>query len=279
MALASTPIFTSLKNLQTGKYLQIVRKRLGMGLQDVQDASALIAAEEKSDQFHISVARLFQIENDSTTPSAFKILTLSAVYGLDFCDLLRRYGINPDRVHHLWSLLPHSATHLVTTEGHDSGTKIRFPMGMRPNFSRERTQLLDRIVQTRGELPMTLLTKLNLRNYMCGYVGLQDCTMSPLLRPGSFVMIDGKQRRVISQEWQNEFARPIYFVELRDAYRCAWCQMESGKLTLIPHPLSPVRVQTLNYPDDVEIVGQVVEIVVRLAPLENAPQEQKCPLR
>jgi transcriptional regulator with XRE-family HTH domain len=200
MALASPLIFTSLKNLQTGKYLQTVRKRLGMGLQDVEDASALIATEEKSDQFHISVARLFQIENDSTTPSAFKILTLSAVYGLDFCDLLRRYGINPDRVHHLWSLLPHSATHLVTTQSHDSGTKIKFPVRMRANFSWERTQLIDRVVQMWGELPMTLLTKLSLREYMCGYVGLQDRTMSPLLRPGSFVMIDGKQRRIISQE-------------------------------------------------------------------------------
>ena len=279
MALASPPVFTSLKNLQTGKYLQAVRKRLGMGLQDVQEASALIAAEEKSDQFHISVARLFQIENDSTTPSAFKLLTLSAVYGLDYCDLLRRYGIDPDRVHHLWSLLPHPATQLVTTQTHDSETKVRIPVSMRPNFSWETTQLIDRVVQTWGELPVALLTKLNLRKYICGYVGLQDRTMSPLLRPGSFVMIDGKQRRVVSQEWQDEFERPIYFVELRNAYRCAWCQMESGKLILIPHPLSPVRVQTLNYPGDAEIVGQVVEVVVRLAPLENVSHEQKYPVR
>ena len=279
MALASPLIFTSLKNLQAGKYLRTVRKRLGMGFQDVQDASAVIAAEEKSDQFYISVARLFQIENDSTIPSAFKILTLSAVYGLDYYDLLRQYGIDPDRVHHLWSLLPHSATHLVSTQSHGSAPKIRFPLRTHPDFSWEKTQLIDRVVQVWGELPITLLTKLSHRKYMCGYVGLQDRTMSPLLRPGTLVMIDGKQRRVVSHEWRDEFERPIYFVELRDAYRCAWCQMGSGRLTLIPHPLSPVPVQTLNYPGDAEIVGQVVEIVMRLAPQENAPSEKECPVR
>jgi hypothetical protein len=274
MASASPLVFTPLKNLHTGTYLRMVRKRLGMGLQDVQDASTIIAAEERSDQFYISVARLFQIENDSTTPSAFKILTLSAVYGLDFCDLLRRYGINPDRVHHLWSILPHSATQLVSAQSHGSTAKMRFPVGEHPGFSWEKTQLIDRLVQTWGELPVALVKKLALRKYIWGYVGLQDRTMSPLLRPGSLVMIDGKQRRVVSQEWRDEFARPIYFVELRDAYRCAWCQMESGKLILIPHPLSPARVQTLNYPDDAEIVGQVVEIVTRLIPPGNAPWEK-----
>jgi hypothetical protein len=272
MALPSPLIFTSLKNLPAGRYLKTVRERLGMGFQDVQDASAIIAAEEKSDQFFLSVARLFQIENELTTPSAFKILTLSAVYGLDYYDLLRRYGIDPDRVHHLWSLVPHRTTHLVSMQVHGSEAKVRFPLRVEPEFPWETTQLINRVVRLWGELPVTLLAKLNHRKYLFGYVGLQDQTMSPLLRPGTIVMIDGKRRRVTSEGWQDEFARPIYFVELRDAYRCAWCQLESGKLTLIPHPLSPVRAKTFNYPDDAEILGQVVGIVMRLA-----PPESECP--
>jgi len=65
MALTSVPIFTSLKTLPTGKYLRVVRKRLAMGFQDVENASALIAAEEKNKQFYLSVARLFKSRTTS----------------------------------------------------------------------------------------------------------------------------------------------------------------------------------------------------------------------
>jgi len=37
-----------------------------------------------------------------------------------------------------------------------------------------------------------------------------------LIRPGSFVEIDAQQNKIQSGKWENEFRRPIYFVELRD---------------------------------------------------------------
>lgn len=38
-------------------------------------------------------------------------------------------------------------------------------------------------------------------------------------RPLSFVQIDPRQNRIKSGNWQNEFDRPIYFIELRDRLR------------------------------------------------------------
>src|SRR5215469_10263190 len=71
--------------------------------------------------------------------------------------------------------------------------------------------------------------------------------MYPLLRPGSFVQIDSHATRTPAADWQTEFDRPIYFVELRDGDACAWCEMRGAQITLIPHPLSaftdtPVRI-------------------------------------
>lgn len=240
-----------------------------MGFREVQQASATVAAEEKNEQFYISAARLFQIENESSAPSAFKILSLCAIYGLDFLDLLGRYGVNPDRVHYYRTRLSLATTRPLSSQVHRVDTAVTFPLRLDPRFRWETTQLINRAVAVWGEIPAALLAGFNLREHMWGYVGLEDTTMFPLLRPGALVMVDGHRRRVIQKDWENECERPIYFVELRDAYRCSWCQVEEGRLTLIPSPLSSAPAQTFNYPDDAEVVGQVVGVAMRIAPQEE----------
>ena len=97
--------------------------------------------------------------------------------------------------------------------------------------------------------------------------------MSPLLRPGSLVMIDPERRRVAQDGWKSEADRPIYFIELRQGYRCAWCQVDGSKLMLIPHPSSNAQVQTFNSPGEAEVLGQVVGVAMRLVP-PNAPSSE-----
>ena len=55
-----------------------------------------------------------------------------------------------------------------------------------------------------------------------GYIGLNDRRMMPLLRPGSIVLVDVTMRRIEETDWVNEYDRPMYFVEVRDGYRCGW---------------------------------------------------------
>ena len=124
-----------------------------------------------------------------------------------------------------------------------------------------------------GEIPAAMLTHFNPREHIYAYVGLKDYTMFPLIRPGALVMIDEKRNRIVQEGWKNEYERPIYFVEMRDGYRLAWCELEAGKLTLIPHPVSPVRTQTVNFSDDAEVVGQVVGVAMRVAPGSETTSE------
>jgi transcriptional regulator with XRE-family HTH domain len=253
-------------DLPPGQFLRKVRQRLHMGFRDVQEASAILAAEQKNDEFYISAARLFQIENEPSAPSAYKLLSLSAIYGLDFLDLLGRYGVNPDRLHHYRSILSPATTRLLSSRVYRLDTTVKFPVRMDPRFRWETTQLINRAVAVWGEIPAAFLVGFNPREHMWGYVGLEDTTMFPLLRPGALVMVDGHRRRIIQKEWENESERPIYFVELREGYRCAWCQIGEGRLTLIPSPLSSVPAQTFSYPNDAEVVGQVVGVWMRIAP-------------
>lgn len=100
--------------------------------------------------------------------------------------------------------------------------------------------------------------------YTYGYIGSEDFTMYPLLPPGSFVQVDESKNKVVEGPWRSEFERPIYFVEMRDGYTCCWCSMRRDSIVLQPHPLSPVAARVLRYPQEAEVMGQVVAVAFRL---------------
>jgi len=260
-------------DLSAGKYLKDMRQHLGMALREVQEASEVLAKQENNEDLYISAARLDQIENEASAPGNHKLLSLSAIYGVDYLELLSKYGVRPDSVHHYRRMLQQKRTHPVSRDLCNVETTLTLPMKLDPRFRWEATQFVNRMVAVWGEIPASLLTNFNPRQHILGFVGLEDNTMYPLLRPGAFVLVDGEKRKVIDGEWANEHERPIYFIELRVGYRCAWCQITDGMLTLVPHPLSGVRVETFNFPDDAEIVGQVVGIAMRLVPSEPSSEQ------
>jgi hypothetical protein len=88
--------------------------------------------------------------------------------------------------------------------------------------------------------------------------------MYPILPPGSFVQVDETKKKVSEGTWRSEFERPVYFVEMRDGYACCWCSMKRDSIVLQPHPLSPVPVRVLRYPQEAEVLGQVVGVAMRL---------------
>jgi transcriptional regulator with XRE-family HTH domain len=249
-----------------GAYLRDVRQRLGLGLREVQQVSSHIAAEEKNDEFYLSAARLAQIESGDSAPSMYKLFTLSAVYGIDFLTLLQQFGVNPDRTHYYRSLMKLDVTHPVSAELHALESKITLPVRLDPSFRWEATQLVSRLVALWGEIPAAFLQHLNPRRNMFGYIGLNDYTMYPLLRPGALVMVDSARRRIQRGGWEHEFERPIYFIELREGYRCSWCQSDGSRLTLISHPMSPVPAETFSLDNEAEVVGQVAGVAMRLVP-------------
>lgn len=99
-----------------------------------------------------------------------------------------------------------------------------------------KTNLLSQLVDIWGDVPVPLLRRLDLRRSLYGYIGTEDRTMSPLLPPGTFIQIDAKQTRVqkgpvSTGSAQSQFARPIYFLDIRTGYACGWCQIDNGILT------------------------------------------------
>jgi hypothetical protein len=90
------------------------------------------------------------------------------------------------------------------------------------------------------------------------HLGSADLTMYPMIRPGALLKIDTNQNKLLPVAWRNEHERPIFFIELREAYACGWCDLQGNQLLIIPHHSSPAGVRCFTYPREAEIVGRVI---------------------
>jgi hypothetical protein len=62
------------------------------------------------------------------------------------------------------------------------------------------------------------------------------------------------------------------FSELRDGYVCGWCEVDRGRLMVIPHPHSQREVRVFDYPAQAEIVGRVTGVAMRIVGNRSEPR-------
>jgi transcriptional regulator with XRE-family HTH domain len=242
-----------------GSRLRQIREQLGLTYRDVERVSYDLASEHARPEFIVRISRLADIENRGVTPSLYKLYALAAIYHLDPLEVCRWYEVPLER--HFFD-----GTHVQAPKTHLAAAPaaLRLPLRFDPAFDPRRTDFLSRMVETWGELEGAIFN--GHPRYRYGYIGLEDRMMEPLLRPGSLVLVDPTLQQVRNSGWNNEYERPLYFLDLRDGYRCSWCLREGPKLMLQPHPLSPCAPEVRLYPDEVEVVGQVVGVAMRLGP-------------
>lgn len=247
-----------------GEKLKELRVRLGLTTRDVEDRSRQIADDRHNREFHVSHGWLTDIENGKFTPGIFKLFTLSAIYGCKFPELLSFFGIPISELSRYHSSLRVPRTHLLESGGDFESERVSLPVRFKSEFRLERTALLAQVVEKWDQIPVGFLQHLDLRKSVYGYIGLEDYTLYPLIRPGSLVQIDASQRKLSVEKWKTEYDRPIYFVELRNGYVCSWCQVDRGQLIVIPHPNSHQDVRRFDYPSQAEIVGRVTGVTMRI---------------
>jgi transcriptional regulator with XRE-family HTH domain len=251
-------------SMLAGERLQDIRFRLGLTVRDVAERSQRIAREESKEEFEISSAWLAEVENSDGIPSVYKLYSLSVIYHIKFSDLLLLYGVDLEKITKHRMLMPAKHTHPTSVEVFDQDRTAIFPVRFDQGFSVDKTNLISRMVEIWGEVPMGLIQHLDFRTSVYGYIGLGDLTLYPLLRPGSFVQIDQRVKKVHPAINSTEYDRPIYFVELRDKYVCSWCELQGTRLFLTPHPLSPCSTRLYEFPKEASIVGQVTGVAMRI---------------
>lgn len=247
-----------------GQRLKGLRTALGISGRDVQVYSQLIARTQQNQKYYISHSSLIDIENSSRTPGVHKLFTLCALYRVNFVDLLLFFGIDLDQINTARLAVKLPKTHLVPSETYDTERRVTFPARFDPAARIEETNLLSRMVQNWGEIPIAFVQHLGLRKYLYGFIGMDDYTLYPMIRPGAFVQIDDQDTKIGPEPGLNEFERPIYFFQLRDGYACGWCELEGKVLSVIPHAMSGRKTRQFNYPDEIDVVGRVVAVAMPL---------------
>jgi transcriptional regulator with XRE-family HTH domain len=261
------PLFQN-QNMNPGPQLRARREALGLSLREVESASVAIAQRYGNQEFALPLSRVSDIETKGILPSIYRLYSLAAIYRCELGELLAWYGVDLSQMTEDSAAVPPPRTHVTGLLA--TGAATRVPVKLDPSFDLRKTCNFGRMVERWGIVPLTYLQGLAEKDYTYAYIGQDDFTMYPLLLPGSFLQVDETRNKVEMKMWPSEYLRPIYFVEMRGEFTCCWCSLEGDKITLQPHPLSPVPVRILRHPQDAEVLGQVVGLAMRLDELEPA---------
>jgi transcriptional regulator with XRE-family HTH domain len=255
-----------------GLRLRQLRERLGLTYRDVERASYELAARRGRPEFVLHISRLADLENRNVVPSLHKLYTLAVIYHVNFLELFRWYDVPLEDCFDDGVRFPTPETHLMAPP-----KSLRVPIRFDPGFDPRRTEFLSRMVERWGQLEGTLS---NANGHYCyGYIGLNDLHMVPLLRPGSIVLVDTTVRDIEDECWATEHDRPMYFVDVRNGYRCGWFHRDGNRLVMQPHPLSRCLPDSWRTPDEAEIVGRVVGVVMRLNEPWSTPNAESPVMR
>jgi len=245
-----------------GHNLRALREQLGLTMRDVETASAKIAERHCNEEFAIPPSRLSDIETKGIVPSIFLLYSFAVIYRKDLLDLMVWYGVESNEIAIDLDLIAPPKSHVSNALA--NLTAVQIPVRLDPSFDPRRTANFGRMVEEWGLVPLAYLAQFESCQFTYGYIGSEDWTMYPILPPGSFVQVDESRNKVADGGWRSEYERPIYFVETRAGHICCWCTLTKEEIILQPHPLSPVPPRVLRYPQDAEVIGQVVGVAIKL---------------
>jgi transcriptional regulator with XRE-family HTH domain len=250
---------------EAGQKLRRARERLNLKFRDVEQGSQLIAERRGNPEFSVLISRLSDIENQGTVPSVFKLYSLCCMYRLDLHEVLGWYGVPLDKMASDASTIQIEKTHAINFNP-DAGAEAMLPISLDPGIDLRRTFFVSEMVQRWGKLPLALLGTADVRRYRYGFVGTEDWSMYPAVPPGSLLVIDDTKRKIQSGGWRSLSERPIYFLEHRDGYYCRWCCVKDRVISLIADPASESGILNFAFPDEIEVIGQVIGIAMSLDP-------------
>jgi transcriptional regulator with XRE-family HTH domain len=250
-----------------GQRLRRVRERLNLRYRAVFEASGQIAAaHEDNAEFIIGLSRLADIENRGIVPSIYRLYSLCTIYRLDLHEVLGWYGMHPENMALEASRAPLPESHILQP-GAAPREVLRFPP---PESNPRETTMRADVLQSWGELPLAIAGG-TAACHQYGFIGQEDWSMFPLLRPGSLVVLE-PVRKITSKGWTSEYDRPIYFLEKRDGYACGWASVVGRQLVVEPHPASRQSPVVFAYPEEIEVVGRVIGVAMCLGLGGAAPQ-------
>jgi transcriptional regulator with XRE-family HTH domain len=239
-----------------GLRLRAIRRHWQLSLREVEERSLRYAQERGNQSYQVSASWLDRLEREKHELTVNKLIVLADIYNLPVEQLLRSMYPVDNQPTLLRQLSSPNATMLLTEGPLEERARYLLPDSLVPDQPPDDTTLLAVAENVLSQAP-----------YRRGIIGKRDRTLDPMIPAGSIVQIDTQKRAISSRrDWTHEFQRPIYFLTTRDAYVCGWCELDrdSDWLTLVPHPLSPASSRRWKYRKEIENIGRVTFVAIRL---------------
>jgi transcriptional regulator with XRE-family HTH domain len=237
-----------------GESLRAIRKGWQLSLREVEERSLRFAQEYGNQSHQVSAGWLARLEGEKHELTVSKLIALANIYNIPVEQLLHSISpVSPQPI--LRERSTPNVTMLLTEGPLEEQAKYMFTEPSNANELPDETVLL----------PMG--GGVSQAPYRRGIIGKRDHTLEPMIPPGTIVHIDTQKRSIsLRKDWKHEFQRPIYFLMTREGYVCGWCELDqkSEWLTLVPHPLSPVSSRRWKYRTEIENLGRVVVVAIRL---------------
>ena len=256
-----------------------IRKRrelLGLSLQDVENASRKIAKKLQDPRYNLTKSYISKIEITGAVPSLYKLFSFSVIYRMDILEMMALYEIDVYQKRNYDDCLDIKKTHLMDFYG-KRDEKVSVPLRFDPFFSPDKTALLNRVIQEWTEISFEFFSRMNFRKFLYAYIGEEDNYLYPYIRNGAIVKIDPEKTEIRNSGWSTYYERPIYFLQTHQCYICSHCNLKDKELYVIPYPSSNKQPEKFKLNSEVIILGEVVEVLMNLAPRGNSSEEQQEP--
>ena len=151
---------------RVGAKLRGMRVRLGFSIREVERRSHELAKKRQSPDFFLSRGWIADIENGKFIPGVFKMVSLSVLYRLSIEEVHALFGIQAGVLSKERSLSRPPKTYLLPTSdvpALESAAPLQAP---EPALQLEKTNLLTRLVDIWGDIPVPLLRHLDMRRYL-----------------------------------------------------------------------------------------------------------------
>src|SRR5215468_2138567 len=139
--------------LQAGMKLKQLREQCGLTLREVEARSRRLAKRKLNQDFFISRGWLNNIENGSHKLSFFKLYALGAIYRVHWSNILGFFGCNLSDFDRDQAMFAPTKTQLSPGDA-DKDRTITVPLETREELRLDKTNLLSRLVEIWGEVPL-----------------------------------------------------------------------------------------------------------------------------
>jgi hypothetical protein len=249
-------------NMKLGQLLRHARRKMALSFREASGLTRQIAADLGSQEYFASPGSLCDYEALESPPRhVHKVISLCAIYGLSFMTFVRAAGLG----------IEGAGCQPMPDQFLDRPSSARLALNEdTPEIKGESVRRL--LKDWDEEIPLFLRGSLralsglsNLSLHDVFWINRQQGSSEPNLN-GTFLAIVNRRMKS-ALHWRSKplWQQPLYVVLKRDgSYVCAFASIEDGMLVLHSYSHGYHLADRLRYPQDAEIVGQIVALARKL---------------